>query len=82
MANQELNLIEFLLNCKENITLEYKIRQKNDTHNSYCRAWTPLLQVLTEKNAILGNATIELDMTNPTEQINQNKTLTYKLVRT
>jgi hypothetical protein len=81
MASQELNLIEFLLNCKESITLEYKIRQKSDTHNKYSRNWTPLLQVLTQKNAKLGNASIELDMATSTEQIHEIKTMTYELIR-
>jgi hypothetical protein len=78
MASQDLNVTEFLLMCKENLTLEYKIKQKNDKQTSYIKKWTPLLQLLTCSNGKLGTATLELEMATPTDPIN---VMTYDLVR-
>jgi hypothetical protein len=86
VAKQEdLKLIEVLLTCRENLTLEYKIKKENGTHTTYSNRWTPVLQALTGKSGYLGKATLELEMANPISQTPQSiqieKIMTYKIMR-
>jgi hypothetical protein len=65
--------------CKENLTLEYKIKKEKETHLSYVKKWSPILQIMTGENKKLGKATLEIEKATPTSQT--KKTLTYIVMR-
>jgi hypothetical protein len=79
MSKQEMTLIQLLLMCRDNITLEYKIKQNCGTQQTYTKKWTPLIQAVTCNNGKLGKATLELDMVDTTLQKTEVKT--YQIVR-
>ena len=79
ISKQEMTLTQLLLNCRDNITSEYKIKQNCGTQQAYITKWTPLIQAVTGNNGTLGKATLELSMVDTTLQTNE--TTSYQIVR-